>query len=242
LRVLSAASKGTLPSVRLILCGGGDLDSATRDQAQALCPNAEITVFYGSAETSFVTLSVAETPVGSVGKAYPGVEITVRDGDGALTEGIGEIWVKSPYLFDRYAGGESTTTRWKDGALSVGELGRLDRDGNLWITGRKDRAVNIADTLISPEAIEREIASTLQHACTVLPVPDAMRGQRLVIVLEGEHQADLASAAQTAAAKAVGRTAAPRHVLFHPSLPRLSSGKTDLVTLTQWVEAQLCLS
>ena len=178
-----------------------------------------------------------------MGRAYPGVQIEVRNAQGAQISGIGEIWVKSPYLFDSYAAGESPLTRWQDGALSVGELGRLDADGHLWITGRMDRAVNIADTLISPEAIEREIAEALpQRACAVIPVPDPMRGQRLITVLEGADNADLSKTAQDAAIRAVGRNAAPRRVLFHPALPRLSSGKTDLATLTQWAEAQLCPS
>ena len=86
---------GALPDLRLVLVGGSKLDAGLRAGLAALAPGAELREFYGAAETSFITLADADTPEGSVGRAYPGVELDIRQG---------EVWVKSPYLFNGYAG------------------------------------------------------------------------------------------------------------------------------------------
>jgi long-chain acyl-CoA synthetase len=69
------------------------------------------------------------TPEGSVGKAYDGVEIAVRDPDAS---GTGLVWLRSPYLFERYLRGESPHTRRDGDWLTVGEYGTIDAQGYLF--------------------------------------------------------------------------------------------------------------
>ncbi|NUH66625.1 AMP-binding protein [Sulfitobacter sp. S0837] len=238
LRLLARGARGPLSSLRLVLCGGGALDPATRTAVEALCPNAALHVFYGAAETSFITLADAQTPAGSVGRPYPGVALRLLDEAGDPTSGVGEIWVRSPYLFKGYAMGSSADTRWRDGFVSVGEMGKLDAEGNLWISGRRQRMVQIADQLVFPEVIEALIASKASVACAVLPREDALRGHHLVGVVEGTESAALADRIIADCRAAVGRLVAPRRVYFTQSLPLLPSGKIDLRALSDWLEAQ----
>ncbi len=238
LRLLAqGAGRERLPELRLILCGGGHFDAATRAAALTLCPNAACHVFYGAAETSFVTLADPETPEGAVGRAYPGVTLSIFDKEGRPTQDIGEVWVQSPYLFSGYAQGDGPDTRWRGDALSIGEIGRLDADGALWLAGRKSRMTQIADQTVFPEAIEATIAAQPGiDTCAVLPVPDSLRGNRLIAVVGGTPDPDL-SAAIIAACRAVhGPLAAPQKVLWHPDFPLLPSGKPDLPALVRWVE------
>ncbi|MEX3316493.1 AMP-binding protein [Sulfitobacter sp. PS-8MA] len=237
LRLLARGARAPLASLRLVLCGGGALDAVTRSAVQALCPNAALHVFYGAAETSFITLADADTPEGSVGRPYPGVELRLLDEIGQPTAGIGEIWVRSPYLFQGYALGDSVDTRWRDGFVSVGEMGKRDADGHLWIMGRRQRMVQIADQLVFPEAVEAVITARMGAACAVLPRVDALRGHHLIAVVEGddtraEEIIDLCRAE-------FGRLIAPRRVYPIAALPLLPSGKTDLRALADWVEEQL---
>lgn len=240
LRLLAQTSRGTpLPAVRLILCGGGTLDLSTKSAAQTLCPNAAIHVFYGAAETSFITFADATTPDGSVGRAYPGVTLQIRDPDGAPTSQVGEVWVKSPYLFEGYLSGGSVDTQQKDGFVTVGEIGRLDAHGNLWLIGRKGRMVTIADQNIFPEDIENLITNNLQaDLCAVIPVPDASRGHRLVAVLQGQPDAAIVQTVKDICRAKLGALRTPTKVLFHSELPLLSSGKINLVALAKWVKDQ----
>ena len=224
-------------ALRVLLCGGGPLDPATRAAARAMFPNAVCHVFYGAAETSFVTLGDRDTPEGSVGRPYPGVELQIRDENGRPTQATGEVWVRSPYLFAGYARGDSETTRWDGPYLSVGELGHLDANGCLWLRGRTSRLVTIADKTVSPEAIEATIAALPGiTSCAVLPLPDPMRGHRLVAVIAGGSQGPSHAEVRDACRRVHGSQIAPNRIHTHPAFPYLSSGKPDLRAVARWLE------
>lgn len=219
LRLLVEA-QAACPGLRQVLVGGSKLDAGLRAAVQAMAPAAVVTEFYGAAETSFVTLTDAATPPGSVGRAYPGVEITL-DPDGA-------IWVRSPYLFQGYAG-DPGSARWRDGWLSVGEVGRLE-GGLLSLCGRAGRMVTVADQNVFPEAIEAMIAALPGvRRAAVLPVADARRGAVLVAMVQGDRaEADRIMAALKAE---LGPLKAPRALIWQDEWPLLPSGKTDLRAL-----------
>ena len=218
---LLLASKQALPDLRLILCGGGMLDTDTRTQVAALCPNADLRVFYGAAETSFITLTDDATPEGSVGRAYPGVDLR--------TDPDGMIWVKSPYLYDADENPTSAPTCWKDGYLSVGEIGRLDKNGFLFLRGRAGRMVTVADKNIFLEEVEAVInALPGQPMTAVLAVPDPLRGSALVAVLEGPQSADVRAKFRNTCRKRLAPEAVPKKVIFVDEFPQLPSGKPDL--------------
>ncbi|SFE76634.1 long-chain acyl-CoA synthetase [Sulfitobacter brevis] len=239
LRVLAqGAGLRPLAAMRLVLCGGGHLDAATRTATQALCPNAVLHEFYGSAETSFITLADSATPSGSVGRAYPLVEIEIRDSAGNLSRDTGEVWVRSPYLFKGYALGSSLDTRWDGDALSVGEIGRLDDTGFLWLTGRRSRMVTISDQNVFPEAIEATIAAFPDVTdCAVLPVPDRLRGHRLVAVIAGAADPLRDAAILDACRRRHGALISPQRLRHVDPFPVLPSGKPDLAALARWLEA-----
>ena len=219
----------TVSSMRLVLVGGSKLDEATMAAAADIFPNADIREFYGSAETSFVTIGGRSTPPGSVGKAYPGVEIRVG-GEGQVGD-VGEVWVRSPYLFEGYAEDRSGTERWDGGFLSVGEIGRIDGDGNLHLSGRTDRMVTISDRNVHPEEAERFLLrqdGVLNAA--VVPEPDPRRGVRLtafVRLADGRPDPD---ALARECRLAVG-PAAPGRIIERDDWPLLPSGKNDLAAL-----------
>ena len=222
-----------LPALRHVICGGGKLDAASLQAAGALFPDADIREFYGAAETSFITISDRATPQASVGRAYPGVGIEIRDANGRKTEETGEIWVQSPYLFLRYAEGQSDDTRWSDGFLSVGELGRMDAQGHLYLAGRRSRMVTVADQNVFPEAIEAHLLTLPGiRQCAVLALPDPMRGHALIAVIEGrEDGSDDAAAIRQSCRDRLGAASTPRRIVFLDRLPMLAGGKPDLVAL-----------
>ncbi len=218
LRLMVEAGGATLPLGR-VLVGGSKLDAGLRAALAEMAPAAVVHEFYGAAEASFITLSGPDCPEGSVGRPYPGVEIALE---------TGEIWVRSPYLFQGYAGDDPGGARWRDGCLSVGEMGRME-GCFLCLQGRAGRMVTVADQNVFPEEIEAFLMGLTGVArAAVLPRPDGLRGVYLVAVLMG--------AADTAAVLAAGRAAfgslkAPRAVHWVEDWPMLSSGKTDLAAL-----------
>ncbi len=216
-----------LPGLRLVLIGGSKLDLRLRHAVRAMAPAAVVREFYGAAEASFITISDGCTPQDSVGSAYPGVEMRVEGG------GVGEVWVRSPYLFAGYGGDDPGGARWRDGWLSVGEMGFL-RDGYLYLAGRAGRMVTVADHNVFPEEIEAFLQGLEGvRRVAVIPVPDGLRGHHLVAVLQGEAGQEAVILAAVRAR--LGLLKAPKWLIWRRDWPVLASGKTDLVALAREV-------
>nr|WP_321462210.1 AMP-binding protein [uncultured Cohaesibacter sp.] len=215
-------------TVRLVLCGGGALDPATRDQIAILFPNADLRVFYGASETSFITLADRQTPAGSVGRSYPGVTLEIRNAD----DGSGEIWIKSPYIFDGYAQGNSSSFERDGEFVTVGETGYLDKLGNLFLKGRRDRMVTIADQNVHPEALETFLASRLPtRLSAVMTVPDKLRGHFMAAYIEAGDTALDEAALRHEILETLGAVMIPRHIVMVENFALLPSGKPDLKQL-----------
>jgi long-chain acyl-CoA synthetase len=105
---------------------------------------------YGQTENTALATATPEDDVriGKVGRPLPGVEVRVADD--------GEVLVKSPGNFLGYLGDEAATqAAYDDGWLRSGDLGEIDGDGFLAITGRtKDIVMTAAGLNISPNKLE----------------------------------------------------------------------------------------
>jgi long-chain acyl-CoA synthetase len=209
LKLLSNAAP--CPSVTRLFVGGGDFDATARAQTQDLFPNARIAVFYGTSETSFVTVSDAGTPAGSVGKAYPGVTLK--------TDAEGLIWASSPMIFSDYLISGGSQARRQGDFVSVGDLGRIDADGFVYLTGRADRVVSISDRSVSLDELERQLARIEGiEQIAAIALPDAKRGHALGIALRGDPDLVRRQAAYLPKI---------RQVVALETWPMLASGKTD---------------
>ncbi|MFN4156309.1 MAG: AMP-binding protein [Paracoccaceae bacterium] len=224
------------PGLRLVLVGGAKLEAGLRAALRAVAPAAEVREFYGAAEASFITLSGPEDGPETVGRPYPGVELRICDASGVdLPEGaVGEVWLRSPYLFQGYAGGDKGSARWRDGWLTVGEVGALTLAG-LVLRGRVGRMVTIAGQNVFPEEIERFLAGLPGVArVAVLARADGLRGAVLWAVLMGERARE--AEILVAARGRLGAMIAPRGVIWREDWPVLPSGKTDLAVLQAEVD------
>jgi long-chain acyl-CoA synthetase len=110
---------------------------------------------YGMTETSTVTTTstVADHRLGTVGRALPGSELRIADD--------GEILVRGPHVFRGYYGTQDTTAFGdvdQDGWLHTGDLGSLDDDGYLSITGRKkDIIITAGGKNLTPANLENDL-------------------------------------------------------------------------------------
>jgi long-chain acyl-CoA synthetase len=118
---------------------------------------------YGATETSAVVTvnKIDDFRFGTVGKALPNTEIKTSD--------EGEVWVKGPQVFRGYRNREEDTRESldDDGWFHTGDLGELDDDGFLRITGRmKDIIVTSSGKNITPSNIENKLSDhpKIEHA------------------------------------------------------------------------------
>ncbi|MDG1093878.1 MAG: AMP-binding protein [Paracoccaceae bacterium] len=224
-----------LEALRHVMLGGGALDQETRAQLKRCAPAAEITEFFGTSEASFICASDRTTPLGSVGRPYPGVALAIRDAQGAPcpSASAGDIWLRSPYVFSKYRSGADPDVTWRDDWLSIGEIGYQDSQGYLYLKGRRARAFQVADQTVYPEVIEAKLSQhTGIEAAVVFACPDAKRGAVIVAVVAAGSGA-LPKDLQAWASHHLPLRARPAKYVLKPlaQWPVLNSGKPDLQAL-----------
>ncbi len=130
------------------VCGGAPLAMETLDYY--VSQGVQLLEGYGLTETSPVLTTNTPTRYrrGSVGPALPEVELRIADD--------GEICARGNSVFQGYwKKPEATQEAIRDGWFYTGDIGRLDDDGFLWITGRKkELIVTAAGKKIAPTFIE----------------------------------------------------------------------------------------
>jgi acyl-CoA synthetase (AMP-forming)/AMP-acid ligase II len=106
---------------------------------------------------------------------------------------VGEVWVDGPTVARGYLADPAETAHsFTDGWFRTGDLGSLDEDGYLFLTGRIKSQINRGGEKISPEHVEDILAGCPGIAeAAVFAIPDMTYGQRVgaavVLVAEGEN-------------------------------------------------------
>lgn len=123
---------------------------------------------YGLTETSPVLAAenIENMRLGSVGKAMPSVELTIYNPN---EDGIGEIVAKAPnVMLGYYEMSEETAAVLKNGVFHTGDLGKIDKDGYIYITGRKKNVIVLkSGKNVYPEELE-ELVSKLPYVNEVM--------------------------------------------------------------------------
>ncbi|MHB1628307.1 MAG: AMP-binding protein [Bacilli bacterium] len=128
---------------------------------------------------------------GSAGVPY-GVELRVVDEmDRVLPCGeVGEMVIRGESVITAYAYGDEAGASFRGGWFHTGDLGYLDEDGYLFITGRSKEMINRAGQKISPREVEEVIGRHAGvKACAVIGLPDDLYGERVVAYVIPEESA-----------------------------------------------------
>jgi long-chain acyl-CoA synthetase len=223
----------TLGKVRYASSGTAPLTPALREAFEerfgipVLQAYGQTESFGGIAIESVKDVLAGRRRPGSVGKPLPGVELRLVDPDGQdVPKGeSGEIWVRSKSAMKGYLTGDgagpSSTGEW----LHTGDLGRLDEDGYLYITGRLKNIIICGGFNITPE----EVAAALENdervtEAMVVSWPDERLGEIPVAVVEsGASEADILAAV----APKLTAYKRPRRLFRVDRLPRVPNGKVD---------------
>ncbi|MGD9153170.1 MAG: AMP-binding protein [Gammaproteobacteria bacterium] len=141
---------------------------------------------YGLTETApVVTFNPGLlSKIGSVGKALPDVEIKIIEKD---SHGVGEIAIKGPNLMQGYyKNAAATSSAFKDGWFYSGDLGYLDQDDYLFITGRKKELIVLSSGKnITPELVEDYYSQSkfIKELCVMLVAAQAGAVEQLKAVI-----------------------------------------------------------
>lgn len=148
-------------NLRCFVSGGAPLDPAVEMDFNAM--GFTILQGYGLTETSPVIAvnTFRELKYGSVGKPIPGVEVKLMKPDGTFGE-EGEIVTRGDHVMKGYyKNPEKTAEMIKDGWLHTGDIGKFDKDGFLYITGRiRNLIVLGGGKKVFPEEIEEVMSAS----------------------------------------------------------------------------------
>ena len=168
-------------NIRHLISGGAALPKDTAKLFSGL--GLPLSEGYGLTEAAPVLTVAKASPKarpGHVGKPIPGVEVKILTPD---ERGVGEVLARGPNVMLGYAGNDEATRQAvdADGWLHTGDLGKLDKRGQLVIVGRdKDVIVGASGENVYPDDVERllgKVAGVKELA--IVGVDDGKGGERV---------------------------------------------------------------
>ena len=206
-------------SLRRLVHAGAPCPEPLKRAVLAALPEGSVWEFYGSTEAQFTVCSPEDwlAHPGSVGRARPGRRLE--------TDERGQLWCAVPRWarFEYWRAPERTAAARRGDRVTVGDLGRVDDDGTVWLDGRREDLVISGGVNVYPAEVEAVLdAHPGVVESAVVGVPDEAWGQRVVAAYVGDADpADLAGWARERLAPA------KRPKSLHPvgELPRTSTGK-----------------
>jgi acyl-coenzyme A synthetase/AMP-(fatty) acid ligase/thioesterase domain-containing protein len=185
---------------------------------------------YGMTESPGITRSTAwARKPGSVGRSV-GTEIAILDdaGNPLPADQEGEIVLRGPAVMSGYLDDpDANRSAFHDGWFRTGDVGRLDAEGFLFITGRLKEMINRGGHKISPAGVDAEL---LKHPAVAeaaaFGIPHRGLGEEIAAAVVLRHGAAATEAELRGFARANSSAfKVPRWILFVDSIPRSSTGK-----------------
>lgn len=229
-RILQADPPFDLSTLRVVASSGSALPGELAAQWIARY-GLHLYNLYGSTEVGQVSIAtpadLAHDPA-TAGRPVRGVEVRLIDDEGDEVVGpdaIGRIVVKSGMHFDGYTDGNNKEIF--DGYMAIGDQGRFDTDGRLYVLGRADDMIISGGENLFPSNIERAL---MKHPkvddVAVVGVDDDDLGQRVraVVVAKGSPKS-LTTSIKKAIATELASHEKPREYIYVDALPRNAAGK-----------------
>lgn len=222
----------------LVMSSGADWSISSKEQLVTNYPHVTFFDFYGTSELSFVSYlssnDFMQKPT-SVGRLFSSIQVEVRRPDQSVCQPneTGRIYVKSPMTFSGYLHEEKPLQEW----LTVYDMGWLDEDGYLYMSGRENGMIVYGGLNIFPEEIER-VLNELQEVkrSIVVGVPDPYWGEIPVAILE---QVPQIKAVRQAVKEKVAAYKVPKKWLVIDQMIETSGGKIARASMKKWAEEQL---
>lgn len=200
------AEKNVLQAAKVVIVGGGAVDSLLEEQLQALPCRVYST--YGMTET---LSHIAMRPLNGQERSdryypLPGVTLSLSARDTLVIE-VPDVCA---------------------GQLETNDCVTLNPDGSFVVRGRVDNVINSGGVKIQIEEDERLLQGFLSFPFAITAVPDSFYGEKVILLAEYSELSEKEKNELLVMCKnALPRYHAPRDIIFIPSLPRTENGKID---------------
>lgn len=237
--LLSVPANGKdISSLEYCLCGAAPLATELFMQFESQT-GLKIIEGYGQTEgtcCSTCNPAFGEAKVGSVGIRIPYTQVRVveldesgraiRDCD---VNEAGQVAISGPNVFSGYKNPEHNAGQWvDDGWFNTGDLGRLDEQGYLWLTGRSKDLIIRGGHNIDPQTIEEPL---YRHPCVAeaaaVGKPDSRAGELPLVYVQPKPDADISveELLDYCIASIDERAAVPKEVILIDAMPVTAVGK-----------------
>ena len=231
-------------SLRLLAHAGSSCPPVLKRAAMARVGDDVLWEFYGSTEGQFTVCPPAdwlERP-GTVGQARPGRTLSIGPLDGGplddeppgdappadgASPAVGTIWCEAPPFarFSYWRNADATAAAWWRDAFTVGDVGHLDADGYLYLSGRRHDLIISGGVNVYPAEVEAALLEVDGVAeVAVFGVPDEAWGERVVAAVVGSPRLDLDDV-RAHAARRLAPYKRPKAYVRADDLPHTATGK-----------------
>jgi acyl-[acyl-carrier-protein]-phospholipid O-acyltransferase/long-chain-fatty-acid--[acyl-carrier-protein] ligase len=235
-----AANPYDFRSIRYLLAGAEPVKESTR---RIYLEKFGLRILEGFGVTETAPALALNTPMfnkfGTVGRLLPGMEARLEKVEG-VEEG-GRLFVKGPNVMLGYlrADNPGVLERPPQGWHDTGDIVAIDEQGFVTIKGRAKRFAKVGGEMISLAAVEMLAADEWPDAvCAVVAVPDARKGERLILYTN-KKDANRGDFIAIARARHASELMIPAEVIYMEKLPMLGSGKVDMLTLQKMAKERV---
>jgi acyl-CoA synthetase (AMP-forming)/AMP-acid ligase II len=249
IRALAALEDApALGHLRVCLSAGAPLRVEDAAAFQARC-GVGVNVFYGASECGGIAYHRAQAPragSGEVGAALYRVRIDILDDTGEVLPAgrEGRVRVTSPAVATGLLGDGEEPCPLRGRSFLTSDLGTLDAEGRLTLTGRVTALVNVAGKKVHPDEVRRVLEDLPKvRAAAVLGLPDTHRGELIAAVVAADPTLGLT--VQEVLAHCRARLAphkVPRRLVIVEELPVSERGKVPRAALLDLIAGEKAIA
>ena len=230
-----------------IMSNASALPERLKHYAVQQWPNARIFEIYGSTEGGTISSLRPEDLLRKprcVGQPLALTDVELREAEGAAVPPgeVGQLWSRSPYIFDGYLGRPEETAQVRvDGWVTCGDLARADDEGYLHIVGRTTDTIITGGVNVFPREVEEVIRDLDGVAdAVVLGLPDDRWGERVhaVVVVEAGARVEAADVDRHCRGLLAGPKI-PKGITVRSEVPRTATGKVLRAALVEQLKEQV---
>ncbi|AII15388.1 long-chain-fatty-acid--CoA ligase/synthetase [Campylobacter iguaniorum] len=251
--IYTAIAKAKIPwyfkwfnSIRYFVCGSAPLAKQTIDDFERIFPRAKLLEGYGLSECSpLVSVNRPENKkVSSVGLALPNYQVKIVDEEMVEKKigEVGEIIVKGDNVMQGYLNNPTATDDTIiNGWLKTGDLGKVDKDGFIYIVDRLKDLIISKGQNIYPREIEELIYKLEEvEACAVIGIKDEAEDEDVIAFIQLKEDMSLDGAKVKAFLKGhLANFKIPKSIYFADELPKNAAGKVLKRVLKEQIKGKI---
>ena len=213
-------------NLRLIMTNSTSIPVSTVKEYKNILEHGIIATYYGLTEASRSTFMIFdnEKMFNSVGISPEKIDIKINNKSQLES---GEIWIKGPNVIKKYWNNTEADSNLNNGWLRTGDLGKIDKNGYLYLLGRLDDIINVGGEKLLPQDVESvvKVLSDVEEAVAI-PMKHETFGNTVKLLVKKTSESKIEKTdILSHCIKNLERYKVPTKIEFVDDFPRTAYGK-----------------